>query len=325
MPGEFKEPQQEPTEKQENFLDAEDYLKRVAIKDNNISEKDLQESLDRLSKLLGKVDYKDADSVEVSDGNVEFGFSYSAPEKELNLGIERYASKYSSDVDFNKDYFNVENWKKLTSLSFQSGDVKKDLLAFLPENYSVVFCPTKEYSHGAVDSSCIYILGDMATPRSIITLLHEMGHIFDYMNKDRVQIGGSLLHHGAAESVRRERTASAFVFRVMRPFLKDAQIKGDVINLLKNYALESYNLSATEEFHKIEKQKPYLERVVRRAEVDWQAQEQEMEEQRLWDDFLAWRKTEEYNKWKEKDENKNMDIPEEFVEWRDLIEKDKNK
>lgn len=318
----MERPQFQETPEERRFINPEDYLKRKALEEGNVPEDILRASLDRLNKPLQKIDYEENGSAEVVTDQGQFGFSYSPPDEELKTKIDRYVQYISRGANSEASYTKADNWRKLDKLVFEIEDQQKDVLASLPEKYKVVFCPTTEYFHGAVSDGCIYILGDITTPRSIITLLHEMGHVFDDANLEEKDIITPMKHGwhtNTAEKVRRERAASAFALKRLRPFFKDAQFKEDAINFLKNYALESYNRTTREQYQQTEAEIPVLEKRARQAQGDWEVEQREMERYRLYDDFMEWQRTDAYKEWKEKEEIKKLEDYEEFSYWEEWV------
>ncbi|MFH1233094.1 MAG: hypothetical protein V1649_00360 [Patescibacteria group bacterium] len=337
----------------------EEYLKRTAFKNEAVKEEIVKESVDRLKVPLKKIKYKKSDKVEVISNKINFNFSYSQIDQideKLKSKIDIYAKqklKESAEAEIEgvSDKFfiikepdksfiiDLNNWKKLDSLIFKVGEEKKDVFDSLPKNSKIFFCPTKEYFSGQTSSDyenecweneqhAIYIIGDIACPCSIIILMHEMGHIFDMENKktNKLHSLGLNCHYLTAEIIRRERTASAFAFKVMNPFLKDKQLKQDVINYLKNYALSSYNYEAIKNFEEDEKLKPERERfadAIRHTTSDYdsETERQEMETQTLIGNFIKWQKINAYKQWRSKKENKELDEFDEFGVWQSWIEK----
>ncbi len=319
-----------------DILSPEEYLKRTAFKEKEISEEIIEESLKRLSVSLKEIKYQESDTVEIATNEVKFKFSYSpVKEEESKTEINRYVNKKYTGLEgepFEPFIANLSNWRKLDSLTFYIRGEEKDVFSSLPKNSVIVFCPTTEHFHGVANSTHnlltkeskyqISIIGDMSCPRSIITLLHEMGHVFDEENKKKgyssaIKEG---YHYVTAEKIRRERTASAFAFKVMKPFLKNDQFKQDAINYLKAYALSSYNWEARENFEKLEERIPSLEKISRQEMGYWEAEQKELEVQSLIDDFWEWKKTDAYKQWKGKEENKMLDEFEEFGPWQQWVE-----
>ena len=215
---------------------AEEYLKKIE-KDNGISQEIIAESLERLKRPLKRVDYKDFGEAEVKAENSEFSFSYILPSDQLKDEVDKYVFfKRLNDLCPDKP-LELQDWRKLENMTFQVEDKKVSLLELLPENYNIIFNPSSEIFHGSVTDRNIYILGDITAPISIVTLLHEIGHIYDYKNSEKrsdnpqIEFG---LHKETAETIRKERAASAFALKAMRPFLRKPQLKADVINFLEN-------------------------------------------------------------------------------------------
>jgi len=315
-----------------------EYVKRTAFKEKSVSEDIIEQSLTRLNVPLQEVAYQESDTVDISADEIKFNFSYSLLDEESKPGIEKYVHSKSTGLE-GKPYepfiADLNNWKRLDSLTFKVGEEDKDVFTSLPKNSKIFFCPTREDFHGSTPwvhnyftdetEYNLYIIGDITCPRSIATLMHEIGHVFDYENKKKgkgssIKGGAGDYHYKTAEKIRSERTASAFAFKFMKPFLKDKQLKQDVINYLKGYALSSYNWEAREIFEKEEVKRPYREREATRAMADWEVEQRELENFNMWEDFEEWKKTHAYKQWKLIEENKDLDEFEEFGAWRMWIE-----
>ena len=323
---------------EENFLseplkphlfDPEKYLEdKVLWKDKLVSEEALKTSLERLTKPLQKIDYQDNGYAYIQGENLSFEFKYSPPNEDEKEGINEYINSRFSREEISKGYLDLGSWRKLDYLVFDEVAHKGNVLSYLGINSRVLFCPTKEDSHGFIKfidyrgggSGCdIYIVGDMASPRSLITLFHEMGHFFDFEELKKQKVESFIRegwHSKNAEKIRKERSASAFAFKWMRPFLKDKQLKEDTVNFLKRYALADYNCSAEEEFSNELVRKKHAAQVA----GDWEVEQEESRRQSLFGDFWLWRDTEEYQQWKAKEGNKNLEDYEIFPAWEKWVE-----
>ncbi len=171
-----------------------------------------------------------------------------------------------------------------------------------------------------MDTKNIYILGDIATPRAIATLLHEIGHTWDQKNLDDHGVSDLMdSHHNAdrAEKIRSERTATAFALKLMR-ILPKGELKDDLIMFLKFYALESY----------YEEAKRLISNDGGAAKF-WGADpfpemnEEWMKVEEMMDIFEEWKETKAYQEWKKIDEFNHLDEYEEYGEWREWVEKTK--
>ena len=335
----------------------EKYLKRTAFRDKAVTEEVVEKSLSRLNVSLPEKTIESSEDedfiVEVDAGDIKYNYSYSEAPKAAKSGITKYIEDRATGLQENpwkKNLIgNPNSWLKLDSLVFETGEIKKDVFASLPKNTEIFFYPAIDYFHGGMfwshsenDSKySIYIIGDMNCPRSIVTLMHEIGHIFDAENQrsgkeSPLKEKQGIYHYDTAEKIRKERAASAFALKVMKPFLKDKQLGEDVINFLEGYALSSYNCNAVEVFEQDEVSKPAREKESRRMAGEQETEERELEEYSLYEDFLNWKKTDAYKQWKEKENNKNLEDDDDYGVWRlwleetnydyhpDLINKSKN-
>ncbi len=145
---------------------------------------------------------------------------------------------------------------------------------------------------------------------------------FDFSNLDRKQVNSFMVpgpHAANAEQIRRERSASAFAFKLINPVLKNDQLKNDVRNFLKYFALAGYNCSARSTFEYVEVNQQIQQKEYNRAMGDWEVEEEEIERMALSYDFLEWKKTEAYKGWKDKEENKKLKDYEEFDPWNEWV------
>lgn len=312
-----------------HLFDPEDYLEKKALwKDKAVSEEVLKASLERLSVPVEKVEYQESGNIHISTEKISFSFGFSPPNSEMKMGISEYVNSRFTDDEIKKGYLDLDNWRQLNSLDFDARADKGNILSYLGPDSKIMFCPTTEDSHGQIrysnysdgSSSCdIYIVGDMASLRSIITLLHEMGHFFDYEEMKKQNLKSRMKedwHSKNAEQIRKERSASAFALKWMLPFLKNKQFKEDAVNFLKHYALADYNCSAEEEYINDLVKKKHTAREM----GDWEVEQEEDMRRQLYDDFCKWQETNAYIQWKEKEENKKLEDYEEFPAWEEWIE-----
>lgn len=316
-------------EKPNNIINPDDYLKRIELKDRDTSETEIEESLLRLSVPLQHVEYRESDTVEVTSDRVNFRFSYSLPNDFLVTGIKRYMRETLKEAQIDGPKRNQEeskNWRKLDRLSFSLGETEVDLLSILPSGYNILFCPKSSEFNGAIylGYKKIYILGDITAPRSLITLLHEIGHIFDIENSEKPDAKTFLAqaeNKDIALKLKGERGASAFAFKILRPFIIDSQFRRDVVNFLRNYALDSYYEGAREKIKDRIYTKSYRQKEAQREMNEWRDEEEALERQIQWDNFDRWRKTDAYKQWKQTDVAKVLEDYEEFSVWQEWIGK----
>lgn len=304
-----------------NFIDSGEYLKRVEDNGVEITESELQESLARLEKPLGVVEYKESGSVSIEIEGLQMNFSYSPLDNKLKSELVSYTQH---SLEIHDPLADPARWRVLDTIDFVADGSRVDLLGVVPNNYKILFCPTDSDFHGSVFSSesvnNIYILGDIATPRSIMTLLHEIGHVFDQKNlneKGVDKLTTDHRHSDKAEKLRRERTASAFAFKAMKPYMNRLDLKKDSINFLKHYALASY-------YESTKKEMQYDEHMDRWAMSEYGDDYGQISdsEQRIYD-FQEWKKTEAFKKWRATDEFKNLpdDFAEEYIAWSNWVDK----
>ncbi|MDO8620607.1 MAG: hypothetical protein Q7R64_04650 [bacterium] len=285
-------------------INSEQYLKRIDDEKDVLPESEIEATLTRLNTPLREVAYADKGEERVEAKDFAFTFSYTPLDTtEQSEDIERRLAR--NHVDRGADYAKPENWRKLKTLVFElKGGEQIDVFKKLPSDSEILFCPTNEEFHGSVAHPPvrIHILGNLATPRSVVTLLHEMGHVFDEENLKVLGVEDmmdSKLDANKAEKLRRERSASAFAFKAIKSVIPEGQLRTDARVFLKGYALTSYRESIKEDIAENARMSRFL-----MSEYDyWMGSPGEEEERQLWDDFVKWRTTEVYKKWKALPEN----------------------
>ncbi|GEM_PF-1204660 len=307
-------------------MDSEQYLKRIHDEKDTLPEAEIEATLARLNTPLREVVYTEHGEERVETKDFSFEFSYVPLETtEQKQDIERRLAR--NHVDSQADYAKPENWKKLKTLIFELKDGEQiDVFKKLPPDSEILFCPTNEEFHGSVAHPPvrIHILGNIATPRSLVTLLHEMGHVFDEANLKTLGVEDmmdSKLDANKAEKLRRERSASAFAFKTLKAVIPEGQLRTDARTFLKSYALTSYRESIKEDLADDAR----MSRELQKDYDYYMGSPGEEEERDLWDDFLKWRTTEAYKKWKALPENVAVSFEkgDEFGHWREWVDKTK--
>jgi len=192
----------------------------------------------------------------------------------------------------------------------------------LPVNAEILFCPTDEEFHGSMDSPPvrIHILGNLATPRSLVTLLHEVGHVFGDANLAKLGVESVIkpeVGSFRAEKLRKERSASAFAFKIIKSAIPESQLRSDARTFLKDYALTSYRMSIKEDLAEEARMSRFY-----RSEYDFGWEQGEDETRQRYDDFGKWRATDAFKKWKEIPENANLkEYSDEYIAWSEWVEK----
>lgn len=305
-------------------INSEQYLKRIEDEKDKLPESEIEEALARLSTPFREITYAEQGREKVDADGFAFEFSYiplnDATQKE---DIERRLTRLH--VDPKADYAKPGNWRKLNTLIFQiRGGERVDLFEKLPLDAEILFCPTNEEFHGSVEYPPvrIHILGNMTTPRSLVTLLHEAGHVFDDANLKKLGVASMMdtkWNAHRAETLRKERSASAFAFKTIKSVIPEGQLRTDARIFLKSYALTSYRVSIKEDLADDARMSRFLQH-----DYDyWMGSPGEEDERQLWDDFKKWRTTEAYQKWKVLPENVDvsMEKGDEYGHWQRWIKK----
>jgi uncharacterized protein (UPF0335 family) len=146
--------------------------------------------------------------------------------------------------------------KVIEKLSVAFGNERVNLLDILADGSQIIVWPESDGETGNTlhpdekGVSHISIQGEIDNPKMFAVLLHEIGHNIDDNKVRALGMSGFLkeIEEGKenadiAEEIRRERAATGFALKVMRPFLKDKTQRKDMVNFLKTY-LQGYYDSA---------------------------------------------------------------------------------
>jgi hypothetical protein len=303
-------------------INAGQYLRRIESEKGKLPESEIAATIARLKIPFREVVYGEQGAERIETDHFAFEFSYSHLERtEQKEEVERRLARNGINDQF--DFGSPANWRKLNGLVFESKNGQRiDLFEKLPADSEILFCPTNKEFHGSVDSSTakIHILGNLATSISLITLLHEVGHVFDRRNLEKLGMESMMEGRDSTlgEKLRKERSASAFAFKVIKSIIPEGQLRTDARIFLKNYALESYHASIKEDIA----DKAAMSRFYR-SEYDLWALESEEETRQKFSEFEKWRKTEAYEKWKVLPENRDVSFEkgEEFGHWSEWVKK----
>ncbi len=222
-------------------INSEEYLKKVEKTELEIPNEELEASVARVSEPFKNLEITEG-GVEISEGELKLDIKY-GPHTYTRDGEERIANAGKEIISF--------------FVSTESGQV--NLLDILPEGVKIVIYPDADMEHGNVMHTNengirdVVIQGQINSPKMVAILLHEIGHILDF--KKLAELGVEKWvddneNSDIAEEIRRERAATAFTLKALRPFLKDQTTRQDMINFLKYDALSTYYYSAKEQLRK---------------------------------------------------------------------------
>ena len=297
-----------------HMINSERYLERIGGTDLEIEDTEMEEALDRINRPMHEVMYGEEGEVSMPVGELEVHFTYSR----LNYAAEKQIREELWGEGFVDDEeFNAQNWRVVDTMEFITPEGKINLTGAIPSEYKIFFDPNATKLAGVIyfTSHNIYIAGDLAAPRSIATLMHEIGHIWDKQNLDQhgvTQFMSDSQHGHEAEKVRRERAATAFAFKQMKPYMK-GQLKDDVIKFLKFYGLRSY-------YDHVKESISHQRTVTDYWEPD-KFGEDDLLADHLWrNNFDKWKKTEAYQAWRTDPRYIDLDEFDEYVKWREWLE-----
>jgi|GEM_PF-3609367 len=213
-----------------NQIDTEKYIEKIERSNLELGDDGKELEYGRAWFRLGK----SFDRIVREKGKITIDFA--------GFSIEEWFSDVRDDPDFDAGV------KKLEKLILRDNKGKTDVLETLSGVPDIYYDPKPlQFDGGALlhlgDRKIIFIHGDISVPRNFIILLHEIGHFIDSLNLERLGVK-SMMTEGdnseIAEMIRKERMADAFVFKVMRPFVKDKQLKDDIHTFINEGSLATY-------------------------------------------------------------------------------------
>ena len=312
----------------------EKYSKKLEQADFQTSQKEVAESLNRLSQPLSEIDYKKDTKAEIKTDQCEMSFSFSPAEDPSLIRLTSgFLEQYKDDERLNnyEKVSDIKNWNELKEFTFKLEKGEQiNLFEKMPENCKVYFYDNEAlinaaYFHKrdrAKGDNIIIFVGKLDSLASISILLHEVGHAWDHKRLDGLGEKIGLIESGAEsdflERVRKERAATAFEFKILRPLLKhESVLKKDIINSAKDYAINGYCQNA----------KFLIDRHYSMAksmqDVWTDSDDEDLKERHIEDIFMDWKKTDEYKKWRELDEFKEIEDEwmNEYGVWREWVKR----
>lgn len=274
---------------------------------------EVQESLGRIGTPLAEIGPEKSGKIETTFEDKPLTISYEEPDAEAKMKINDACIMVGIGNILEK----YDDWREVTGFTLEQEDGVLDFLKTSPAGYRLFFNPDPNVDHGFVTwpGNNVYVIGNIATLRAMLTVLHEVGHIWD---EARLKAAGlerltdDHLHTVRAEKVRRERAASAFAFAKLRGMTKNPETREDSVNFLKFFALKDYY----EQMEKGIEHDEYMGRQVAR-DFDQASWDMEEAERQFYDDFLKWKKSSMYELWKAHREP--MEDWEEYGAWREWL------
>lgn len=300
------------------LIKSADYLQRIYNQDEAISEAEIEASVERLKEPIVEISYEKAGEAVIDLKIAKLQMAYAPVDAEAAEVLQAYADEKSRIYPENEGLTDLNNWRQIKKLRIepQASDQAVDLLAVMPSDYQVFFCAQEPFLNGAVmiEQRKIFLLGGLGSIRGLVTLLHEIGHAWDGENLkkygvDRFTDQG--FHWEKAERLRQERAASAFALKILRPYIK-GDLRKDVINHLKHFALESYEQHIRRQLA----QHASMAHFAGGYEDDYSYDDQQWEQ----DEFEKFKATDAYKEWKALDQFKELEDYEEFNNWLEWME-----
>ena len=206
-----------------------------------------QKRIDAMSAPWGETKYQDNGIVDVEHKNLHLRFEYAAVPHEVS-------SAFSERGLQEHDFFEVSN----LTIQDVENDVERKMDEVLPPDFSVYFTLSEageETCYVVIEDKRIVLFGDPSSPRILLSLFHEIGHIYEQKNEkkfapEEYQDRKSVDVTSIAKRVHSERDAWAFALKYLRPILTrtkdvDGAISADdALAFAKNVALHSYSEDA---------------------------------------------------------------------------------
>jgi len=221
-------------------IDSEKYLEKIKGVDFEIPFAEIEGSLSRLGEPFS--------SISTTENGIDIIY------EGIKISIEYKSYTYVKDGE----KYTSDALKEIDKFAIKTEDKEFDLFSILPPGTRVIFQSGSEKSTGSIINidgvDEISIAGEINSPKMVAVLLHEVGHIIDMEKIKELGLKGyeaeviGLMDNkenaDIAEEIRKERIANAFALKVLRPFLRNPEIRKDMLNLLKYDALASYYYSA---------------------------------------------------------------------------------
>lgn len=313
----------------ENLFKPEQYKKKIESSGKEFLDDEFVKSFIRLQAPIGDFSIKEnSGDAKIESEELNLKFSYNIVKDYEKLTIKYFLDTLVSKMGLEKNDFDkisdLDKWRTLENFNFQFKDSETvNLNDVASENCKIIFYDHPEFVQAVyvgATNEVLYI-GKINSTIAIPTLLHEIGHGWDIEKLKELGID-SLIEHGREniflETIRKERTASAFAFKKLRTVIKNEDIKNDVNNFLKNLALGGYCESARNNINRQELMDHDIESI---DGID----EAEMEERKMFNQFLDWKETDGYREWRELDEFKNIEEWDEYGKWKDWVSKQENR
>lgn len=275
----------------------------------------------RVFKPLFNVNYE-VGTQNISEGENQMSYTETELSKDDKERLARYIASQDKNTAEGGNFSDENNWHATDQLIYKIGETNLDIFSYLPNGYKILFYPNSKVYNGAIDSEnkIIYITSDISSLGGIATILHEVGHAKDdehlkKLGETKFTIGGNWEENRTAEQLRKEKEASLFALRKLwKELRKNEQTKKDMLLYLKNMAYYSYCAEGLQHItiaRAIAHGSPYDH------DLDI-AEELNREQYDAWDKF---KKSDEYQAWKNMEEFSQLDEFEQYGAWCEWIEK----
>lgn len=206
------------------------------------------DQLKKPEKGIPAIEYQTEGVVEYKIKDLEITFSYKeVPEEDFARVI---APPEIGEMALTWDH-ERSHWRLLTACKIKKGMQVLNIAEFIPKNYSVLIHVNPENKESAYFSPkrrAITMPYNLRKIKSIVALLHEIGHLQDYErletqeDKKRFEFTASLKEPSQWKDViQQERNAAAFALKTYKPFLDDDIVGKDDIMQFTHEVLQTYS------------------------------------------------------------------------------------
>jgi len=201
-----------------------------------VKQNEAEKSLEILSRKIGEVDYQESGSIEIKNQSLFLKLEYDNPPLDVADFNTRILENYP---EFMKNFLELKSFKLE---SFLGKKAVLDLADILPSDYKVFFNPKTNVSisYCSISNKKIFISGDLSSPKNILTLLHEIGHIYDSTKRETSfsqKQSNEEQQEDLAQKLLSERNSWAFAIKTIKPFLSNEENAGAYFSKkdLKNF------------------------------------------------------------------------------------------
>lgn len=240
---------------------------------------------------------------EIEPGHSECSYSVNELDADDEEHIRKYVKNLVKRTDTFFELLDIRNWKKITNITLKAGEERLAIDTVLPEGYRIYGYAFEGYDVDfdsvRMDDQAIFIVGPFNTLRSVLVLLHEIGHVVDNEKNGGYEHVDDKKLDDLVKQYRQERNATAFQYRVFRTLVRDQNIRTDSLAVTHGSDLDSYKKYIRRKIANLyEAQNHYYDTlrtdtVIGGLEDGWEDDREEY----LRESWLDWKRTEHFKQW----------------------------